>query len=137
NSLDSIFGITEDVQNSLFADFSINIIQTKKQFEEEIATMQFQNEVKIRNTSIVIDKQKNSREINLLIKEKEISKDSVEIIEMFLTSKLYSLIAFYPFTSSHILPVERNSIYTFSKELSIQKQEFLDRAQELSSKNTN
>ncbi|MFT5667530.1 MAG: putative ATP-dependent endonuclease of OLD family [Vicingaceae bacterium] len=137
NSLDSIFGITEDVQKTLFDDFSIDILQTKKQFEVGIPLMEFQNELKINNTSVIIKKVKGSTEIKLTIKEKSISKDKIDMLELFLTSKLYSLIAFYPFNSSHILPVERNSIYTFSKELSIQKQEFLDRAQELSSKNSN
>lgn len=137
NSLDSIFGITEEVQSSLFAEFSIRISQTKKEFENEVLNMNFQNELKINNASILIKKPIGKREIHLSIKEKFLSKDKIEMLELFLTSKLYSLVAFYPFNSSHIMPVERNSIYTFSKELSIQKQEFLDRAQELSSKNNN
>ncbi len=135
-TLDSIFGITEDVQKALFSDFSIEINQNKKEFYNEIPSMQFHNELHIKDATVIIEKRRGLSEINLTIKEKSISKDKIEVLELFLTSKLYSLIAFYPFSSSHILPVERNSIYTFSKELSIQKQEFLDRAQELSSKNS-
>lgn len=99
--------------------------------------MNFSNELKINNSLITITKRANKKEIELSLKEKTVSKENIELLQLFLRSKLYSLIGFYPFTSSHILPVERNSIYTFSKELSIQKQEFLDRAQELSSKNSN
>ena len=136
-SLDSIYGISEDIQKSLFDDFSIQVNQTEKEFEESILQMNFKNDIKINNTLIHLEKDTSSKEIQLSLKEKTVQKKDIEVLELFLRSKLYSLIAFYPFTSSHILPVERNSIYTFSKELSIQKQEFLDRAQELSSKNSN
>jgi len=136
-SLDSIFGISEEVQKMLFEDFSINIEQSEKEFENKILEMNFSNKLKINNTFITISKTKSKNQIELSINEKSVSKDNIEFLELFLRSKLYSLVAFYPFTSSHILPVERNSIYTFSRELSIQKQEFLDRAQELGSKNSN
>ena len=136
-SLDSIFGISEDVQKNLFADFAINVDQTEKEFDNKILEMNFSNELKINNTFITITKRSNKKEVELSLKDRTVSKENIEVLELFLRSKLYSLIGFYPFTSSHILPVERNSIYTFSKELSIQKQEFLDRAQELSSKKSN
>lgn len=136
-SLDSIFGISEDVQKTLFSDFSISIEQSEEEFEKKILEMNFNNDIKINNTLVHLNKESGKKEILLSLEEKTVSKKDIEVLELFLRSKLYSLIAFYPFTSSHILPVERNSIYTFSKELSIQKQEFLDRAQELSSKNSN
>jgi len=135
NSLSSIFGITDEVQKSLFSDFSLKIIQDENEFEEAVLSMEFANKLQVDNAEVYMLKEEKSNKIRLEIKEATISKDQIEILELFLTSKLYSLIAFYPFSSSHILPVERNSIYTFSKELSIQKQEFFDRAQELSSKN--
>ena len=136
-SLGSIYGVSEDIANNLFKDFSISIAETKKEFDANILRMNFSNELKINDVTIEILKKVDSREINLKLKDTVISKSSIEILELFLTSKLFSLIAFYPFTSSYILPVERNSIYTFSKELSIQKQEFLERAQELGSKKNN
>jgi len=136
DSLDSIFGITDDIIKSLFTNFHIEINQNKIDFEKSILDMEFKNELEIKDTTVIIEKTKGESTINLSIKDKSISKDQIEILELFLTSKLFSLIGFYPFNSSHILPVERNSIYTFSKELSIQKQEFLDRAQELGSKNS-
>jgi len=137
NSLGSIYGISEDIASNLFKDFSISVSETKKEFDINILKMNFSNELKINDITIEILKEVNSRVINLKLKDTVVSKNSIEILELFLTSKLFSLIAFYPFTSSYILPVERNSIYTFSKELSIQKQEFLERAQELGSKKNN
>ena len=133
-SLNSIFGISEEIANSLFEEFSITILETKKEFKKNILNMNFVNQLKLQNFNIEIIKKVNENKIRLNFNDKTVSKDNIEILELFLVSKLYSLIAFYPFTSSHILPVERNSIYTFSKELSIQKQEFFDRAKELGNK---
>jgi len=133
-SLDSIYGISEEVVRNLFNDFDIKIIETKTEFEESISQMDFENELKINNISILIKKKKNTKNIELSLKSKTISKDNIQVLNYFLEAKLFSLIAFYPFNNSNILPVERNSIYTFSKELSIQKQDFLDRAQALGSK---
>jgi predicted ATPase len=133
-SLDSIYGISEDVANHLFKDFDISILQTKEEFITNISNCSFSNEVELRSTKIQISKSENQQSVNLKMQGKLASKGDIEVLGLFLISKIYSLIAFFPFTSSHILPVERNSIYTFSKELSIQKQEFLEQAQELGSK---
>lgn len=135
SSLSSIYGISEDIVNSLFKDFSISISETKKDFERKVIKMEFESELMINNLTIYITKKTGSSEVNLRLKDDEVSKSNFEFLDLFLTSKIFSIIAFFPFTSSYILPVERNSIYTFSKELSIQKQEFLERAQELGSKN--
>lgn len=134
DSLDSIYGISQEVATSLFKNFSLNIIESKEDFKNSVFKMIFEDELKLNNISIFIKKIDQSLKIELNLHSKTISKDNIEILNLFLVAKLYSLIAFYPFKNSHILPVERNSIYTFSKELSIQKQEFLDRAQALGSK---
>ena len=44
-SLDSIYGISEDIQKSLFDDFSIQVNQTEKEFEESILQMNFKNDI--------------------------------------------------------------------------------------------
>ncbi|MDO9512892.1 MAG: AAA family ATPase [Bacteroidales bacterium] len=134
HSLDSIYGISEDITNHLFGDFDISIIETKEEFIKKFKIMSFSNEVDLRNTCVLISKHKEKSTIQLELKSNMTSESEIEVLSLFLLSKIYSLIAFFPFTSSHILPVERNSIYTFSKELSIQKQEFLEQAQELGSK---
>lgn len=136
-SLDSIYGVSDEISDNLFKDFSIKIIESKSEFSESILKMNFDNELKLNNITIKIRKETNTKSIKLTLKNKTVSKDNIEMLDLFLNAKLYSLIGFYPFTSSHILPAERNSIYTFSKELSIQKQEFFERAQELGSKANN
>lgn len=133
-SLDSIFGISDDIVQSLFNDFTIKIIETFEEFESHILNMQFKFDLQLDNITLTLKKIINSKEIEIGLENKPISKDTIDFLSLFLESKIYSLIAFYPFNSSHILPVERNSIYTFSKELSIQKQELIDRAQSIGNK---
>lgn len=130
-SLNSIYGISEELVTKLFSEFSIKIDETKKEFAENVNKMNFKNSLKLRGVNIEIVKNAQTNFIELFITKTTITKEDIEFLELFLVAKLFSLISFYPFTTSHILPVERNSIYTFSKELSIKKQEFLDRAQEL------
>lgn len=133
-SLDSIYGVSEDVANHLFNSFNIDIVESQSEFVNSVSEIFFLTKVDLNNISIEIQKKKGEDFIHLSLDTKIITKENIDTINLFLISKIYSLIAFYPFTSSYILPVERNSIYTFSKELSIQKQEFLERAQELGSK---
>ena len=133
NSLDSLYGIPDDLVVKIFGQFDIEIKQTKSNFIKSVEEMSFTNVIKMNSLEIEIDKSVKNKYVNLNVNKKIITKQEIEFIKLFLTSKINSLIAFYPFSTSHILPVERNSIYTFSKELSIQKQEFLDRAQDLSS----
>ncbi len=133
-SLGSIYGISEEFANQLFENFDISILQSKDDFIKDIADATFLNEIELSSTKIEIIKHKNQNSVNLKLKGKVANENDIEVLKLFLISKIFSLIAFYPFTSSHILPVERNSIYTFSKELSIQKQEFFERAKELGTK---
>lgn len=133
-SLDSIYGVSEEVANNLFGNFEVKILQTKNEFTAKVSKMEFDNELKINDISISIKKQTNTRHIELNLNSHTLTKENIQVLSFFLEAKLFSLIAFFPFNNSNILPVERNSIYTFSKELSIQKHEFLDRAQELVSK---
>lgn len=134
SSLDSIYGISEDISSHLFKNFDISIVQSKDEFISEITGAQFFNEVELKSTKVQIIKNINEKFVTLKLQGKLAGKSDIEVLGLFLISKIYSIVAFYPFTSSYILPVERNSIYTFSKELSIQKHELLDQAQQLGSK---
>lgn len=64
----------------------------------------------------------------------KISDNSIGFIQFMLLTGIYSSLAFYPITKSIIFPVERNSIYTFSKELSIKRNMLVDQMQDLSTK---
>lgn len=133
SSLANIFGISDEVVSKLFIDFDINIEESKEDFIKKINSIQLENDINVRSAKIKIIKRKESDDILIALKNELTNREDIEFLSLFLMTKIYSLIAFYPFTSSYILPVERNSIYTFSKELSIQKQEFFERAKALGS----
>lgn len=132
-SIDSLFGISSELVDNLFKDFDISINQTKKEFRQSIENMRFNSKIKINNIDITVVKNIGVNYVELNLGSGNFSEKDLDFIELFLSSKIYSLLAFYPFSTSHILPVERNSIYTFSKDLSIQKQELLDKAQDFAS----
>lgn len=134
-SLNSIYGISNETVEKLFGEFDLGILQTKAQLKESIKSMSFQKTMSVGDSlSLKITKKAFAPDVEVSVSGDKITKEDIHYIELFLQGELMALIAFYPFTSSHILPVERNSIYTFSKELSLKKQEFIDKAQDL---NTN
>ena len=55
-----------------------------------------------------------------------------EVFELFFSSIIANRIAFYPISDSVVFPVERNSIFTFSRELSISRNFLIDQMQKLS-----
>ena len=72
--------------------------------------------------------------MDLTLTDKTISTKDIEYLGFVLQTLLLSLCATYPIGSTYILPVERNSIFTFSKELSIRKQEAFDHFNALTNK---
>jgi len=134
-SLNSIYGISNETVEKLFGEFNLEILETKAQLKKSIKSMSFDHTMPVGDSlSLKITKKVSATDIEVSALGDKITKENIRYIELFLQGQLMALMAFYPFTSSHILPVERNSIYTFSKELSLKKQEFVDKAQAL---NTN
>jgi hypothetical protein len=85
----------------------------------------------------IIRKRKGSFAIEV-IAVKEINKEIYElsgdaIVRFMFSASIANVLAFYPLTNSYILPVERNSIYTFSKELSLKRNILLDEIENLKS----
>jgi len=133
NSLENIFGISEEIVKMLFNNFSINIDESSNELESFIYNENFEMGFELDNKKIVLSKASQSFNIDISLESESLNKKDLRFLDVVIFSKIYSLFAFSPFTNSYILPVERNSIYTFSKELSIRKQEFFDRAKDLTS----
>lgn len=69
-SLDSIYGISEEIVNNLFDGFSINILESKEKFSNSILDMNFENALKLNNVTISISKKIKSRTIELSLHNK-------------------------------------------------------------------
>lgn len=132
---DSLFGIGEDLAKQFFEETSINFKETEQEFESTLTNCSFVTSLNIRKTNLKLTKQNNTKELQIELLDKTISNDDINTLNFFLNSAILSLLATYPISSTYILPVERNSIFTFSKELSISKQEAVDHFHAMTSKN--
>lgn len=135
DDFDSLFGIGKDLANQFFKETTINFMETKQDFEATLIESSFEAKLNIRKTSIKISKEKKSRSLQIELLEKTISNDEISSLEFYLKSAILSMLATYPISSTYILPVERNSIFTFSKELSLSKQEAVDHFHAMTGKN--
>ena len=132
---DSLFGIGEELAKQFFGNTSIDFKETNEEFENTLTTCGFESLLVIRKTNLKFTKQTNSKELQIELLDKTITNEDISTLNFFLNSAIFSLLATYPISSTYILPVERNSIFTFSKELSISKQEAVDHFHAMTSKN--
>ena len=120
---DSLFGIGEDLAGQFFGETRIAFEDTKEEYEQTIVSCNFETTLTIRKSNIKLKKEGDSRKLKIEILDSIISNEDINGINFFLNSSILSFLSIYPISSTYILPVERNSIFTFNKELSISKQE--------------
>lgn len=123
-SLDDIFGISPIDMDILFSVFNIEDIETEEEFKDRIISAEFKNNIS--EIGISLTKNKNESTITLSLINENIANISLFELKFLLKSYIGSILALYPITNAIIFPVERNSINTFSKQLSIRKKEILD-----------
>lgn len=126
DEFDSLFGIGEQLAEQFFAEANILFGESEEEFKQQIVQSEFKTIVPIGKIDIEVEKIKGTDYLVLELSDKTISSKDIQQLTIFLFSSLLSLIATYPVGATYILPVERNSIFTFSKELSIRKQEAVD-----------
>lgn len=126
NNIDSLFGIGQELADLYFSETSVEFIETTEQFKSEVVNYEFNTNITISDIETKVVKIAGNDYLELEIIEKTIPSKNIESFSFFLYSSLLSILATYPIGSTYILPVERNSIFTFSKELSIRKQEAVD-----------
>ncbi len=135
DNLWNLFAIPEAKSKDFFGKTDINILETKEEFREKIENIEIQETIKLFDYTFFLNKKSKEQAITISISENLIKgKEFYNFMEIGFLSRLNSIIAFYPITSSTIFPVERNSIYTFSNELSIRKNDALEHIQSLSNK---
>jgi energy-coupling factor transporter ATP-binding protein EcfA2 len=124
--LDELFGIGQVLAKQYFEETKIDFIDSKEDFKNTLFNCEFQARLTVTSIEINISKNAKSEMLELELIEKTISSKDIDRFSFFLYSSILSFLATYPISSTYILPVERNSIFTFSKELSIRKQEAVD-----------
>lgn len=134
----NLFAIPEAKSRDFFSKTEINILETKEEFQNKINELELNETIKLFDYSFILKKESKKDEISISISESLIkNKEFYNFMEIVFLSRLYSIIAFHPITSSIIFPVERNSIYTFSNELSIRRNDALEHIQAITNKDFN
>ncbi len=134
-NLKETFGISAEQAEKFFKDFTINFLTTDEEFRVKINAEAFDDDFTSDHFIVHVTKQPSSLNLsfNLTTTHTLDSKD-IDTIRFVLLPRLFTRLALYPITESVIFPVERNSIYTFSKELSIKRNILIDQMQDLSTK---
>ena len=125
-SLPEIFGIGINESEKLFSEFRIEDTETKEDFKSKIISSKIDSRVNIFGLDLSLTKNKDDDQLTLSIINENISEETINISRHFIESYIETSLALYPITSVVMFPIERNSINTFSKQLSIRKQNTLD-----------
>lgn len=126
NSLSDFFGIGEDDSKKLFPKFKIENTETEKEFKSRIISTEFTTNIKIFNIEFSLTKLKGETQITISLNENISTPLRLGLLRGYIKSSIESILAFYPIKDVVMFPVERNSINTFSKQLSIRKQDRFD-----------
>ncbi len=137
DNLPGIFGLEKKSANNIFSKATITLdIIENTQIIDKIKSSEANQKVSFGSNIIELIKKKDSETAELIFKTKETKKLKANVnsfMAHILPDLIYSTIVrvFLPYP--YIVPVERNSIFTFSKELSISRNNLVDRLLELKS----
>jgi predicted ATPase len=135
DNLWKLFSVAEDKADSFFKDTELNCIETKEIFFGKLNRMSINQTLRIFEYNFFLKKDSESTSITVSIPANTIKdKKFLELIDLFLLPRIFSIVAFYPITSNAIFPVERNSIYTFVKELSIKRNDAIEHIEAIATK---
>lgn len=132
SSLESLFGISDHDKLSLFKDLIIQYGMSDDEFFKAVADYTLDFSFVWNSLSLAVKKEKGTYDV-VISKPQGIStiENDTFFFSWQLATSIYDALVNYPFSKSCIFPVERNSIYTFNKELSIQRNELIEQMQAL------
>ncbi len=132
SNMESIFGISESDKESLFSDLNVSYGLTDDEFINKVIDEELDYVFKWDGLDVRAMKGKGTLAVTI---QKESPKAVAAIDSFFLELQMMDDICEqlvnYPYANACIFPVERNSIYTFNKELSIQRNELIEQMQAL------
>lgn len=133
--LDSVFGLSEEMAKQFFPNVTLSCQEDMEALTARLINMSV-DKVAYGPGELQIEIHKNPG--TLLSKCKIIRRDGRSLnhlpASIVIDSVMQKFYAFSPIGEAFILPVERNSIYTFKTELSISRNALVDQMQKLSGK---
>lgn len=127
--LGDLFGLGDADSKKIFDGFELSYEDSEEKFIQRLLGESIDLTESIDNIDVRFFKECESDEVEISIVNDTISTDSISAIRFAFQSILFYNLCLYPIRNVVMFPVERNSIYTFSKELSIRKQEVVDSIQ--------
>lgn len=132
SKLGSIFGIGDSMVEKLFSQFELTLSLSDNEFEK-IVSQPCRLVSGNNDAEVVLEKDADSDVVRYQanIKAQNIIRDSLMNIR-FMLSHYFRILCFGNIGGVRMLTVERNSIYTFKTELSLSRNELIDRIQQKS-----
>ena len=127
-NFNTIFGLSEDQAKALFEKTDVTLNYSNSDLSRLVFEAEVSDKIVANSTVISFSKEAETYDVKVKLIESE-RKNMAELIDLFIVPEIYKYFAFYPLKGCYILPVERNSIYTFSKELSISRNNLVDQLQ--------
>ena len=134
-NLDSIFGISDEESLKHFSEFRISFQQSEEECKNKVTSISFSDRVNFEGMSFDISKKEGENKVTIIPDSNNVFKEEryfLPVLNYTLINRIYQRLATFPILQSSIFPVERNSIYTFNKELSISRNTLIDQVQKLS-----
>ncbi|MEI6138625.1 MAG: AAA family ATPase [Mariniphaga sp.] len=132
-SIHVFLGIDKQSASTLFKDLSIEILNLEEKYDLFFKNT-YERTISIRGFgSFAISKEANKSHVILSFSDEENSnKSPVSLLNNFMFNFICENILINNYIKRvFYIPVERNSLYTFSKELSLKRSEMIDKMQSL------
>ena len=137
DNLTTVYGIGQKDVRNIFGSFDMNYAESDEEFMAETKNRKVDRNVVIQGVNVKISKRKDSDKLKLTILDKTIAEEKIPGIRLLINSAICHILVLNPINNLIMLPVERNSIYTFSRELSLTRQMTIDQMQAFAEKGSN
>ena len=134
--LKDLYGVSANDMKQLFGEFTLSFDTSEKHLKEVITGSEFEKSIKLKKPAVTLrlTKKKNTDTLKITSWDAEGNKAPAPTSTFGASTLIRELLVRYRFHNAYIFPVERNSIYTFSKELSIKRNMLIDEIQKVSDK---
>lgn len=121
NYINNFFGLQ---RKQYFSDFRSYIVTTKDEFQEEIKAASIEVLSSFLNCSLKYKKEHNSDIVKITLEELNRTDDFetlLSFVDRIQNSLINKILGIQSLVNAYILPVERNSVYTFIDELAVNR----------------
>lgn len=131
-SMNSIYGLAQDSNKSLFRYFRLFLTISDEFYQKNVIGDGFNMDIHIGDNEVKIQKESKSSVVKFEIinQNGNVKFSSIRMYE-YLIFSVIRFCAHSPIMGARMLTVERNSIYTFNTELSLSRNELIDRLLEV------